>query len=219
MKGLLFLFGLLPALPSLSAADFGSLHQFNGAINTSDNVQILLHSRYRTDNHLSNFAQFRFGPVVNWTLTPKVQVQAGAYYLRQDAGQGTVTQYRPWAGVQLRVLDKPVWKVDWRNLLERHFVEAAPNFTRFRTRGMVTYTRGSLQPYASAESLFYQGSAVERFGTGMNFLWRGNILGVGYEYRGNVSGPGIHLVTTIIQFRLNGWGKRQTADASTIPPQ
>lgn len=218
-----FVSGLLVALLSQCAMgadrDFASLHQFNGSIQIRPKLRVVLHSRLRFDHNVSDFYQFRAGPILFWDWKPRLQWQAGYYLLEQRSSGDTVTIQRPWAGVQVRALDRGRLSVDWRNLLERHLLSGLTDFTRFRTRAMLNFQpKVGWQPYASAEALALRGHVIGRYTAGVNYATEGgHLFGFGYEFRQDVGRPGSHIIATMVQFRMFGGRGRQKPGATEVP--
>ena len=115
--------------------DLASLHQFNGYIQLNEKTRLMLHSRVRFDNNISDFFQFRTGPIIVLRLEKRLQLQAGYYLVEQRAqrnsGHDTTTLGRG----QIRVLGNGRFSVDWRNLLERHMIIAARGFHAVSNKG------------------------------------------------------------------------------------
>jgi len=170
----------------------------------TERSRLILHNRVRFYHHVTDFFQFRFGPIWNYDWKPRVQWQAGYYLLEQRSNDTLVTIQRPWAGVQFRVYRNGGFSADWRNLIERHAFSGPGDFTRFRSRiGLNYQMRSGWQPFAGVEGLALRGHVVGRYAAGLSFQTSsGNLYGVGYEFRGDVSRPGAHLITTMVQFRL-----------------
>lgn len=210
---------LLPLACNAEDQDLASLHQFNGYIQLNEKTRLMLHSRVRFYNNISDFFQLRTGPIMFYDWKKRIQVQAGYYLVEQRSSDTLVTIQRPWAGVQIRAYGNGRFSVDWRNLLERHMISGPGDFTRFRTRVMTNFQpKVGWQPYASAEALALKGHVIGRYTTGLNYAtMRGNLFGVGYEYRHEVDRPGSHIIATMMQFRLRGPGGRQKPGRSEVP--
>ncbi len=179
----------------------------------------MLHSRSRFNDNLSDFFQIRTGPIVFWNWKPRIQMQAGYYYVEQRTKDSFQTVQRPWAGAQLRVREGDVVDLDWRTLVERHIFSGPGDFMRYRTRGMA-YLRPQMgwQPYASAEALALRGHVIGRYTAGVNYATgRGHVFGLGYEFRQDIGRPGTHIIATLVQFRVRGGRARQRGDDEEAP--
>jgi hypothetical protein len=210
---------LLPQAAVGEDQDLASLHQFNGMAQLRRKLRLVLHSRIRFNNNISDFFQFRAGPILFWDWKPRLQWQTGYYIVEQRSGTDTVTIQRPWAGAQIRAYENGRFGVDWRNLIERHMISGPGDFTRFRTRAMVNFTpKVGWQPFISAEALVLKGTAVGRYTGGLNYATAGgHLIGLGYEFRQDVGRPGAHVIATFMQFRLRGPRERQKPGASEVP--
>lgn len=195
---------LLLSLPALTAEDdFGLLHITNANLELSEKSTLQIHTRVRTYNNSKDFFQFRAGPILIHQFRPRVVGLAGYYFINQDRNlQHNLKIHRIWAGPQFRVLDAKKWAIDTRHLAERFAVVGAKDFMRYRNRAMLIYRNGRLQPFASFEALVQNGNWYERHALGVQINNRGPLnYGVSYEYRASPIGPGIHLISTTIQFR------------------
>jgi len=199
--------------------DLASLHQFNGFLEVNSKTRVMLHSRVRFDNNISDFFQFRTGPILFYDWKKRLQWQAGYYLVEQRSSDTLVTIQRPWVGAQIRAYGNGRFNVDWRNLLERHRYSGPGDFTRFRTRTMFNFQpKVGWQPYASAEALALKGHVIGRYTIGLNFATAGgHLFGAGYEFRQDVGKPGAHIIATMMQFRLRGPRERQTPGRSEVP--
>jgi len=210
---------LAPLKATAGERDLASLHQFNGNVHLAPKLRLLLHSRLRFNNHVSDFLQFRAGPILFYDWRRRFQWQAGYYQLQQRSAGRMVAGQRPWAGAQVRVWGNGRWSLDWRNLIERHAFSGPGDFTRARTRAMLNLLpKAGWQPYASAEALFLRGHAIGRYAAGLNYATAGgHLLGFGYEYRSSLDAPASHIITTLIQFRLRGDRVRQKPGQAEVP--
>lgn len=177
------------------------------------------HNRIRFFNDISDFYQFRTGPIVYYDWNPRLQLLAGYYLLQQRSNVTFQTIQRPWAGAQFRVWKRDKASVDWRNLLERHAYSGPGDFTRVRSRAMVNLQpRAGWQPYASAEGLALQGHVVGRYTAGVNYATeQGHLIGFGYEFRQTVGGPGSHFIATLLQFQIRGPRRREKPGEAEAP--
>jgi hypothetical protein len=199
--------------------DLASLHQLNANFVVKPKLTLMLHSRYRFNDNLSDFFQLRTGPIVFWNWKPRVQGQAGYYYVEQRTSDSFQTIQRPWAGGQIRVREGELVDLDWRTLVERHIFGGPGDFMRYRTRGMAYFrARKGWQPYASAEALALRGHVIGRYTVGMNYATEGgHLFGFGYEFRQDVGKPGTHIIATLVQFRALGRRSRPRGDDAEAP--
>jgi hypothetical protein len=148
-------------------SDVASLHQFNLLAEISSNVRVVLHNRVRFYNDLSDFLQYRTGPILFYDWKPRTQLQAGYYLIEQRSNDTFVTIQRPWFFASVNAYRSERWRVDWRTLVERHIYSGPGDFTRFRTRAMAYFQpKSRWQPYASVEGLALKGHVIGRYATG-----------------------------------------------------
>ena len=217
----LTLLGALSATAVLAQdnRDVASLHQFNLLAEINSNFRVMLHNRVRLYNDISEFLQYRIGPVLFYDWKPRIQLQAGYYLTEQRSKDTFVTIQRPWFGASLSTYRSEKLRVDWRTLVERHLYSGAGDFTRVRSRGIANFNpKSSWQPYASVEVLALKGNIIGRYATGLNYATeKGHLVGAGYEFRQDVGKPGSHFLTTLIQFQILGPRKREKPDEAEAP--
>ncbi len=185
------------------ASDLESLHAFNANLDLKPGWTLQLHSRLRTFKEASQFQQFRFGPILIWQAKPRVGILLGQYFLVQQPRAGGPEQHvrRTWGGAQFRVMTKPKYWVDFRSLVEFHSSASFEDYMRTRQRGMITFKVGSTMPYASTEVLLQQDVWYWRYTAGLQFRpAKKALLSLGWEYRDAMSGPGSHIIATMLQF-------------------
>jgi hypothetical protein len=76
--------------------DVASLHQFNFFVATKGNLRVMLHNRVRFYNDISDFLQYRTGPIVSYDWKPQVQLMSGYYLIQQRSNETFITIQRPW---------------------------------------------------------------------------------------------------------------------------
>ena len=199
--------------------DVASLHQFNFFVATKGNLRVMLHNRVRFYNDISDFLQYRTGPIVSYDWKPRLQLMSGYYLIQQRSNDTFITIQRPWFGASIKTYGSEKLRVDWRTLLERHIYIGPGDFTRFRTRAITNFQpKSRWQPYASAEALAMKGNVIGRYAAGMNYATdRGHLFGIGYEFRQDIGKPGSHFLTTLIQFQISGPRKREKPTEEEAP--
>jgi hypothetical protein len=211
--------GLFALAVEAQDQDLASLHQFNLLSQVRGKTRLMVHSRLRFYDNISDFFQFRAGPIIYHDWTKRLQLLAGYYVIHQRARDSINTIQRPWAGAQVRAYEHGKFSVDWRNLVERHVYSGPGDFTRIRTRGTVNVRiRAGWQPYASAEALALKGHVIGRYTAGVNYATEsGHIFGVGYEFRQDVGKPGSHIIATVLQFQVAGPRRREKPGEAEAP--
>jgi Protein of unknown function (DUF2490) len=199
--------------------DVASLHQFNVFVATKGNLRVMLHNRVRFYNDISDFLQYRTGPIVSYDWKPQVQLMSGYYLIQQRSNETFITIQRPWIGASINTYRSKRLRVDWRTLLERHIYIGPGDFMRFRTRAITNFQpKSRWQPYASAEALALKGTVIGRYAAGMNYATdRGHSFGIGYEFRQDIGKPGSHFLMTLIQFQITGPRKREKPTEEEAP--
>jgi uncharacterized protein DUF2490 len=199
--------------------DVASLHQFNFFVATKGNLRVMLHNRVRFYNDISDFLQYRTGPIVSYDWKPQVQLMSGYYLIQQRSNEAFITIQRPWIGASINTYRSQRLRVDWRTLLERHIYIGPGDFTRFRTRVITNFQpKSRWQPYTSAEGLALKGNVIGRYAAGMNYATdRGHLFGIGYEFRQDIGKPGSHFLTTLVQFQITGPRKREKPTEEEAP--
>jgi hypothetical protein len=216
---------ILAALIALAVAgqaqdrDVASLHQFNFFVATSGKLRLMLHNRVRFYNDISDFLQYRTGPIVSYDWKPQVQLMSGYYLIQQRSNDTFITIQRPWFGASVKTYGSDKLRVDWRTLLERHIYIGPGDFTRSRTRAITNFQpKSRWQPYASAEALALKGHVIGRYAAGLNYATeRGHLFGFGYEFRQDIDKPGSHFLTTLIQLQITGPWKREKPTEEEAP--
>ena len=199
--------------------DVASLHQFNFFVATKGNLRVMLHNRVRFYNDISDFLQYRTGPIVSYDWKPQVQLMSGYYLIQQRSNDTFITIQRPWFGASVKTYGSDKLRVDWRTLLERHIYIGPGDFTRSRTRAITNFQpKSRWQPYASAEALALKGHVIGRYAAGLNYATeRGHLFGFGYEFRQDIDKPGSHFLTTLIQLQITGPRKREKPTEEEAP--
>lgn len=195
---LLFLLGSLTAL---AQQDAESLHIQNLEISAGKRVMVQAHTRLRTRNDLQEFFQSRFGPILNIQVNRRVTAIGGYYFISQGFPGGEARNFeefnRYFGGASIRVLDRPSWSLDWRNLGERFHSIPDGDFTRLRSRATLTKSWRNWQSLGTFEVLHARNTATVRSGASLiRRINRNLLLGFGYEFRQYNNGSMAHIVVT-----------------------
>lgn len=185
------------------ASDLESLHIINANLDLKPGWTLQLHSRFRTFKEASAFQQFRIGPILLWQAKPRLTLLGGQYFLTQEPRSGgpSYRVNRSWGGTQVRLISRPSFWLDGRTLAERHISAAFHDYWRMRARAMITFKARGVQPFTGAEVLRQQNAWYGRYTAGVQ--WRivpKALVSLSYEYRDAVTGPGSHVIATMIQF-------------------
>lgn len=142
---------LLAAAGPVSAADVETQHAFDVTLPLQPKVELVLHSRIRTQPGTLGFYQVRAGPIVTWRIRPRVALIGGYYYAQQEqVDNDFVGGHRPFAGGEVAVVEARRFSLDQRFLAERFLSRAAEGFNRYRLRTRIGL-KGPVAPYASHE--------------------------------------------------------------------
>jgi hypothetical protein len=83
MRPIVFVLSMATVCP-LWAADIETQHAFDVTLPLKPRLELILHSRIRTQPGGLGFYQVRGGPVVSWDVTPRISLLSGYYYTRQE---------------------------------------------------------------------------------------------------------------------------------------
>jgi hypothetical protein len=195
--------GLLALTGLASAGQMESLHIMNAAVELKPNWTLVLHSRMRTNQNISQFHQARGGAILQWQARRRVAALGGYYYIEQeDAAKHHFNVHRAWGGAQFRLWENSKVSLEGRTLVERFFAGPSLDFTRGRWRLGAASRRPGARPYFNAEALRVQGQWLGRFTGGVQWTARaGTQFAAGYEHRQYLVGHGGHILFTTIQWQ------------------
>jgi len=194
------------AVYPLWAADVETQHALDVTLPVRPKLELILHSRIRTQPGGLGFYQFRAGPIVSWDATPRITLLSGYYYAQQERkiDSDFIGGHRLFGGAEIAVAETRRWALDTRFLTERLLSDAAPDFNRYRLRSRLS-AKGSLAPYTSHEFFFdAQGWRSNRHSAGVRWSPLPAIqidLGYLYEHRRAGVGPARHMWLTSIHFK------------------
>lgn len=194
------------AVYPLWAADVETQHTVDVTLPVRPKLELILHSRIRTQPGGLGFYQFRAGPIVSWDATPRITLLSGYYYAQQERkiDSDFIGGHRLFGGAELAVAKTRRWAFDQRILTERLLSDAAPDFNRYRLRSRLS-AKGSVAPYTSHEFFFdAQGWRSNRHSDGIRWSPLPAVqidLGYLYEHRRAGVGPARHMWLTSIHFK------------------
>jgi hypothetical protein len=185
------------------AADFESWHAFDLVPYGGGNLELTLHSQFRTRSRFHELFQFRFGPIARYTVHPHVRLVAG-YYYRNDADPDVDWRdsHRVFFG-----LENPFrggrWNVTSRAYLERYFGANIAPYSRFRHRLLVG-AGARTQPFGAVEYfLLAQGLQAIRYAGGVQRgMQHGVRFDVAYYYDRYYIGTSRQALVTSLRFDL-----------------
>ncbi|MBL8232783.1 MAG: DUF2490 domain-containing protein [Bryobacterales bacterium] len=189
-------------------------HAFEWAYPLAPKLDLIVHSRLRTQPSGLGLYQGRMGPIFDYNFTPRLSLLGGYYFtLQTDEERDVRGRHRFFGGVEVTAIREGRHTLDVRTLTER-FTGAGTDFTRNRNRARWTY-RAKVSPYLSGELfLDAKGWRSTRFSGGVRYKvarFADLDLGYFYEPRRADLGPHRHMFLTSIHFRKIP-GKRADPD-------
>lgn len=211
-RGFLFLF-LTTAGWNQGVAQTETQHAFDGSFRLSRRLDLVLHSRIRTQPGALGFYQVRGGPILEYAATGAFKIIGGYYYARQeDSDEDFIGGHRWFGGGEAGLWTGRRAKMDLRALAERFQLEQGNDYGRYRFRVRIS-GRTNWAPYGSGENfLDARGWRSTRYATGLR---AGNgspvsfDLGYFVEPRRTDAGRTRHMFMTGIHWNF---GTRRRAD-------
>lgn len=194
------------AVGPLWAADVETQHAFDVTLPLKPKLELILHSRVRTQPGGLGFYQVRTGPIVSWDAAPRMTLLSGYYYVRQERkiDNDFIGGHRLFGGAEIAVVEARRFSIDQRFLAERFLPDAAADYNRYRLRSRLS-VKGSVGPYTSHEFLFdARGWRSNRHSAGIRWSALPAVqidLGYLYEHRRADVGPGRHMWLTSIHLK------------------
>jgi hypothetical protein len=194
------------AVCPLWAADVETQHAFDVTLPLKPKLELILHSRIRTQPGGLGFYQVRTGPIASWGAAPRMTLLSGYYYARQERkiDNDFIGGHRLFGGAEIAVADARRFSVDQRLLAERFLSDATADFNRYRFRSRLI-AKGSVAPYTSHEFLFdARGWRSDRHSAGIRWKALPALqidLGYVYEHRRADLGPSRHMWLTSIHWK------------------
>jgi hypothetical protein len=188
------------------AAGLETQHALDIAVPLQPRLELILHTRVRTQPVGLGFYQVRAGPILSWDVSRRFALLGGYYYAQQERIEDRefIAGHRLFGGTEFNVVESRRLTLDQRLLLERFLPEAAPDFNRYRFRTRLTL-KAPVAPYLSHESfLDRKGWRSARHSAGIRWSLARHIqidLGYLYEQRRMDAGGNRHLWLTSIHFK------------------
>lgn len=178
-------------------------HALEATLALTPKLEVLFHSRLRTQPSSLGLYQGRIGPIFDYNLTERLSLLGGYYYtLQADAERDIRGRHRFFGGAEVAAVRRGRNSVDARTLTER-FTGAGSDFTRNRNRVRWSY-KAKISPYVSGE-LFVdaKGWRSTRISGGVRYKvarFADVDFGYFYEPRRSDLGPYRHMFLTGIHF-------------------
>lgn len=205
MRPLAFVLSLVMGFP-LGAASVETQHALDVTLPLYPRLELLLHSRIRTQPGGLGFYQVRAGPILSWDATRRIALLGGYYYAQQERriDRDFIGGHRFFGGAEFAVVETRRFSLDQRVLIERFLSDAAPDFNRYRLRSRLS-ANGVVAPYTSHEFFFDAlGWRSNRHSAGIRWSPLPALqidLGYLYEHRRPEVGPARHMWLTSIHFK------------------
>jgi len=190
----------------LGAASVETQHALDFNLPLSPRLELLLHSRIRTQPGGLGYYQMRGGPILSWDATPRIVLLGGYYYAQQERriDRDFIGGHRFFGGPEFAVLATRRFSLDQRVLIERFLSNATPDFNRYRLRSRLS-AKGVVAPYTSHEFFFDGlGWRSNRHSAGIRWSPLPALqldFGYLYEHRRPEVGPARHMWLTSIHFK------------------
>lgn len=190
----------------LWAADVETQHAFDATLPLKPRLELILHSRVRTQPGGLGFYQVRAGPILSWDAAARMTLLSGYYYAKQERriDRDFIGGHRFFGGAEFAVVEARRFSIEQRLLTERFLSDAAPDFNRYRLRSRLS-AKGAVAPYTAHEFFFdAQGWRSNRHSAGVRWsplrAWQVD-LGYLYERRRHAVGPDRHMWLTSIHWK------------------
>ena len=154
MRPLAFVLSVAMGFP-LWADSVETQHALDVTLPLNRRLELLLHSRIRTQPGGLGFYQVRAGPILSWDATKRIALLGGYYYAQQERriDRDFIGGHRFFGGAEFAVAETRGLSLDQRVLIERFLSDAAPDFNRYRLRSRLS-AKGVVAPSTSHEVFF-----------------------------------------------------------------
>ncbi len=204
---------------AMRAQEVWTLHGFDYGLIRTKHIEVDLHTRFRTNQHLTNFQQGRSGAVLRWNAQRRFTAIGGYYFGQQEDGRDEWTNFhRVFGGGEALVHRGERMRLTSRTLVERFIAAPGIDFNRYRQRVRLSVD-GKVGPYLSSEWFFdAQGYLSARHGGGIRWKWSSwSWLEAGYLYddRSSRLGPKRHMIVTQMFFGRPKEAAEKRSDAAS----
>lgn len=143
-------------------------HAFDGTLRLNRHLDLVLHSRIRTQPTTLGFYQVRAGPILEYAVASNFDLIGGYYYARQEnSDEDFIGGHRWFGGGEAGLWTHKKAKLDLRALAERFQLERGNDYSRYRFRLRISGRRSSA-PYGSVENfLDARGWRSTRYAAGL----------------------------------------------------
>jgi len=124
----------------------------DGSIGLTPKLDLVIHTRIRTQPGRLGFYQIRGGPILEYTVRRGWKLIAGYYYTQQEnSAEDFIGGHRGFAGSEGTVWNAKTARLDLRALAERFELAQGSDFTRYRVRLRISGRR-AIAPHAAVEN-------------------------------------------------------------------
>ena len=188
----------------LRAEEVWTLHGFDFGLIRAKRIEVDLHTRFRTNERMTNFQQGRSGALLRWNAVRRFTPVAGYYFGQQEDGRDEWARFhRVFGGGEALLYGNKRVRLASRALVERFIAVPGVDFNRYRQRTRFSVD-GKIGPYLSSEWFFdNKGYLSSRNGGGVRWKWRSwSWVEAGYLYddRSPRLGPPRHMIVTQMFF-------------------
>lgn len=135
-----------------AAAQTETQHAFEASLRLGPRLDLVLHSRIRTQPGALGFYQVRGGPILEYTMARGLKLIGGYYYAQQENSmEDFIGGHRWFGGGEGGLWTGRSVKVDLRGLAERFELAHGKGFGRYRFR-LRAGGRRPVAPYGSVEN-------------------------------------------------------------------
>jgi hypothetical protein len=180
-------------------------HGFDLSVRLRQRLDLVLHSRIRTQPGRLGFYQIRSGPILEYSVAG-VKWIGGYYYTQQESSEEDfIGGHRVFGGAEARLWNGGRVSGDLRMLAERFDLARGRDFARYRLR-LRASGRAALAPYGSVEPFFdNRGWRSTRYALGVR-VRSGSRISVDFGYfmepRRNDVGPLRHMFLTGVHWNF-----------------
>lgn len=127
-------------------------HGLDGSFGLTKRLDLVLHTRIRTQPGRLGFYQIRGGPILEYAVRKGWKLIAGYYYAQQEnSAEDFIGGHRWFAGSEATVWNRNSARLDLRALAERFELAQGSDFNRYRVRVRISGRR-AVAPHAGVEN-------------------------------------------------------------------
>lgn len=192
------------AAAKLHAGEVWTLHGFDYGLIRTKRIEVDLHARFRTSQHMRNVQQGRSGALVRWNAHRRITPLGGYCFGQQEDEVDEQSRFhRLFGGAEVPAFGGKTARLASRTLVEGFVAAPGQDFNRYRQRLRLS-GGGKIGPYLSTEWFFdAKGYLSARHGGAVRWrCGRSAWIEMGYLYddRSPKLGPERHMLVTQLFF-------------------